>query len=277
MRRIGNRGYVRRMTERVEHNGVTLAYDTAGTGDPPIVFVHGWSCDRSYVAPQFEHFARRHRVAALDLRGHGDSSVPEPTAGTYEVDALADDVLAVAAAAGFDRPVVIGHSLGGLTALACAARPGAVRAAVMIDPAPIVNVTVKGFIGQAADAVESDGDGAWRAAFVGGMFLPSDTVRRAEIIKAMTGLVPAVAAASLRSIDHYDGVAALGEVTVPLLTIGSATPSDSPADLRAACPTIMVGQTVGAGHFNQLEVPEQVNGMIERFLAINLGGAVGNG
>ena len=52
-------------------------------------------------------------------------------------------------------------------------------------------------------------------------------------------------------------------------SIGSATASDAPAALRGACPTITIGQTVGSGHFNQLEVPEQVNLMIERFLAIN--------
>jgi pimeloyl-ACP methyl ester carboxylesterase len=53
--------------------------------------------------------------------------------------------------------------------------------------------------------------------------------------------------------------------------IGAAWPTDAPADLRGACPKITIGQTVGAGHFNQLEVPDQVNRMIERFLAINLG------
>jgi hypothetical protein len=36
-------------------------------------------------------------------------------------------------------------------------------------------------------------------------------------------------------------------------------PTDDPTDQRAACPTIAIGQTVGAGHFNQLEVPDQVN------------------
>ena len=41
------------------------------------------------------------------------------------------------------------------------------------------------------------------------------------------------------------------------------------ADLRSACPTITIGQTVGSGHFNQLEVADKVNLMIERFLAIN--------
>ena len=139
----------------------------------------------------------------------------------------------------------------------------------MVDPAPIVNPAIKAFIGQAADAIEDDTDGSWRAAFVSGMFLPTDTARRDEIISGMTRLPPAVAAAALRGIERFDGVAALGAVEVPLLTIGSASPTDTAAEFRAACPTITVGQTVGAGHFNQLEVPDQVNLMIERFLAVN--------
>ena len=64
------------MAEFLSGEGIRLAYDTAGGGDPPIIFVHGWSCDRSYFAPQFEHFAVSHAVAAMDLRGHGDSSRP---------------------------------------------------------------------------------------------------------------------------------------------------------------------------------------------------------
>jgi pimeloyl-ACP methyl ester carboxylesterase len=264
------------MTRFVERNGVKLAYDTAGDGQPPIVFVHGWSCDRSYFAPQIAHFAAHHATASLDLRGHGMSSVPEPGPGVYEMDAFADDILTVAAAAGFERPVVIGHSLGGTAALACAARPDAVSAAVMVDPAPIVNPAIKAFIAKAASAVENDGDGSWRAEFVGGMFLPTDTARRDDIISGMTQLPPPVAAAAIRAIDQFDGVGALGKVAVPLLTIGSASPSDSAAEFRAACPTITIGQTVGSGHFNQIEVPDQVNAMIERFLAVNgLAGALG--
>jgi pimeloyl-ACP methyl ester carboxylesterase len=266
---IGSNGG--RMTAFVERDGIAIAYDTAGRGDPPIVFVHGWSCDRSYFAPQHAHFSRDHAVAALDLHGHGESGRPDPGAGHYTVEAFADDVLAVAAAAGFDRPVVVGHSLGGVIALACAARPGAVRAAVMVDPAPIVNPAIKAFIADAAVAAASDDDRSWRAAFVPNMFLPTDGVRRDEIIREMCALPPAVAGAALGAIAAFNGVAALGAVAVPLLSIGAAHPTDSAADLRAACPTITIGQTVGAGHFNQLEVPEQVNAMIERFLAINPG------
>jgi pimeloyl-ACP methyl ester carboxylesterase len=263
----------RNVVERnvVERGGVTLSYDTGGDGDPAIVFVHGWSCDRSYFAPQRDHFAPRHRVVSLDLRGHGTSGRPEPGLGVYEIETFADDVLAVAAAAGLERPVVVGHSLGGVIALACASRAGAVRAAVMVDPAPILNPAVKAFIGQAADAVAADADTSWRRAFVQGMFLPTDTARRDEIVSGMAEMPTAVAAASLRAIASFDGAAAFAAVAVPVLAIGAASPTDSSAGLRAACPTLTYGQTVGAGHFNQLEVPEQVNPMIERFLAVIAG------
>jgi hypothetical protein len=60
---------------------------------------------------------------------------------------------------------------------------------------------------------------------------------------------------------------------VPVLSIGSAHPANSSADLRAACPSIAIGQTVGSGHFNQLEVPGQVNAMIGKFLALNAAGS----
>jgi pimeloyl-ACP methyl ester carboxylesterase len=55
-----------------------LAYDVAGAGDPPMIFVHGWCCDRSHFAPQITRFSPGHAVATVDLRGHGESSAPDP-------------------------------------------------------------------------------------------------------------------------------------------------------------------------------------------------------
>jgi len=249
--------------------GVRLAYDAAGAGDPPMIFVHGWACDRSYFAPQFRHFAARHAVVAVDLRGHGESSRPGPARGVYDIDVLAGDVLAVAGAAGSGPPVLVGHSLGALIGLACAARAGAIRALVMVDPAPITNERAKAFFRESAGAVAADDGGAWRVRFVEGMFLPTDTARRAAIIGQMSRTPPGIAAEIMRVMGEFDGAGALASVTVPVVSIGSAVPANRSADLRRLCPAITIGQTVGAGHFNQLEVPGQVNAMIERFLAVN--------
>jgi pimeloyl-ACP methyl ester carboxylesterase len=63
--------------EKLIRDGVALAYETRGQGDPPILLVHGWTCDHTYFAPQAEHFSRNHRVISVDLRGHGESDKPE--------------------------------------------------------------------------------------------------------------------------------------------------------------------------------------------------------
>lgn len=257
------------MTETLSVAGLRLAYDAAGAGDPPMIFIHGWCCDRSYFAPQFEHFASGHAVVAMDLRGHGESGRPAARPGGYAMDVMADDVLSVAAAAGCDRPVLVGHSLGALIGLSCAARAGVIRALVMVDPAPITNEKAKRFFRESVAAVAADDNGSWRTTFVEGMFLPTDAARRAAIIEQMTRTPPAISAEVMRVMGEFDGAGALAQATVPVLSIGSAVPSNASTDLRRLCPAITVGQTVGSGHFNQLEVPDQVNAMIERFLAVN--------
>ena len=56
---------------------VDLFYTDDGAGDPPLLFVHGYSCDSHDWSWQLPHFVDRHRVIAVDNRGHGRSSVPE--------------------------------------------------------------------------------------------------------------------------------------------------------------------------------------------------------
>jgi pimeloyl-ACP methyl ester carboxylesterase len=250
-------------------DGVEIAYTVEGQGDPPIVFVHGWSCDRTFFAPQIEHFGERHKVAALDLRGHGLSEAVE--ADIYTVEQLADDVAAVISATDMDRPVVIGHSLGALVALAVGARPGMAGGVVMVDPASFPDDEVKAFFRDAVGRIRSDHDGSWRRAFVESMFLPSDRVLRREIIMAVGRQPIGPAAAALASIAEFD-VEVVRRVGVPVLAIGAAHPSTAVTTLREFCPGASIGQTVGAGHFNQLEVPDQVNAMIARWLDVALAG-----
>lgn len=246
-------------------DGIRIAYQSAGAGGPALVFVHGWCCDRSYFAPQFRHFAARHAVVSLDLHGHGASDRPAPGPGRYDVAAFADDVLAVATAAGAERPVVVGHSLGGLVALECAARPGAARAAVLVDPAPVVSERGKANFARSVAAVAADVDGSWRRRFLGGLFGPADTVRRDETLAGAADTPVEIAAAGMRAMAEFDGAGALDRVAVPVLLISAGEPESALRGRRG----VTFGRTVGAGHFNHLEVPDQVDPMIERFLLVN--------
>jgi pimeloyl-ACP methyl ester carboxylesterase len=241
-----------------------LTFDDSGAGDPALLFIHGWCCDRSYFAPQFEHFAATHRVVAVDQRGHGKTG-PAPD-GDYSVAAFAGDAEELIGSLGLERPVVVGHSLGGVVSLALAAsRPELVRGVVMVDPAPIiVSDELRAAFESLLDIV-STVDG--RKAFVAGMFAPTDDeARKAQIVDAMSAAADDIAVAAISGLLDWDGPAALEACPVPIATIGSVSPINTQAQLREHCPHIVVAQTLGAGHFNQLEVPDQVNAMIERFV-----------
>ncbi len=62
----------------LERDGTKLFYREAIGEGQAVLLVHGWCCDHTYLAPQFEHFADGgSRVVSVDLRGHGRSDRPE--------------------------------------------------------------------------------------------------------------------------------------------------------------------------------------------------------
>ncbi|MFE9043232.1 alpha/beta fold hydrolase [Streptomyces sp. NPDC007818] len=101
-------------------------------GAPAVVLAHGWTCSISFWAEQIRALAADHRVIAYDQRGHGRS--PVPASGGYSTTALADDLEAVLAATlgPGERAVVAGHSMGGMTIMAAAGRPGFVQHAAAV-------------------------------------------------------------------------------------------------------------------------------------------------
>ena len=249
-----------------------LGYDSAGAGDPALLFLHGWCCDRSFFAPQFDLFSKTHRVVSVDLAGHGKSDVP----ANYAIDALASDVAELAAELGLGRSVVLGHSLGALIALALWQQsPELVAAIVMVEPPPLSKEVWDGFSAQLIPSLEGPDGRAGRRRFVEQLFLPTDDeARRTQILETMDSVPIDAAILMLQAISDFDAVAPVRACDVPLLTISSAMPMNDTASLLAASPMMTVGQIVGAGHFPQLEVPEQVNPMIERFLTVIRSGSL---
>jgi len=110
-----------------------LAYYDSGGGsltEAPLVLLHGSTFRAEDWENIFPRLATRYRVVAYDARGHGKSG----RATAYDVGAMADDLHRVLSLVG--RPsIVIGHSLGGATALLAASRdPELFRALVLEDP-----------------------------------------------------------------------------------------------------------------------------------------------
>ena len=254
--------------KRTISQGTEIAYEEAGRGETAVLLIHAPFGNRSHFASVFEHLAKRHRVIAPDLRGSGESGAP--TEG-YCIADYADDVRAVCRAAGVNRTVLCGHSLGGTIALEVAARdPRLVAGIALLDAVVLFPEAVRR---QALDQLVPALAGAgWQAALRGfmaaRMFGPFDSPEvRARIAQDIATLPPQMPAPLMRDGMSNDSADRLAMGRYPLLFVHAQVPADL-ARLKELRPDAIVASVAGSGHFLTLIVPDQVNAMLDRFLEI---------
>jgi pimeloyl-ACP methyl ester carboxylesterase len=148
--------------------------------------------------------------------------------------------------------------------------PDRISGLLMIDsvvfPPPDVLAALKQL---AAILAKSGLDGGLQYA-AGLLFLASDDAgMRARILEIMAATPSDVAAAALDGhLFDYDPAPALAACKVPVGYIAASALLADPPKMRRLCPHLMSAQTLGAGHFSQLLVPDQINTMIQTFLGI---------
>ncbi|ACZ30652.1 alpha/beta hydrolase fold protein [Xylanimonas cellulosilytica DSM 15894] len=222
-------------------DGTRIAYHLRGTeGAPVLVLLHGMGAasDASSWAPVAEDLARDHRLVVPDLRGHGDSGRP----GTYTLAEMADDVAALLDRLGVERATVVGHSMGGLVAIALTlARPDLVEALVVEDSPP-------------------PRPGDWPPVDVTPPQRPGGPVSYDDEVR------PAI----LRELDRRDPSWArrLGEITVPTLVVGGARSDIDQEALARMARRFAAGrmETIDAGHTIHGEAPDQFLALLRGWL-----------
>jgi pimeloyl-ACP methyl ester carboxylesterase len=267
----------------LKRDGVRLAHFETGPANPrtpPLVLVNGWTGDHRIFMPQIAHFGQTRRVVAINLRGHGDSDAPKQQ---YTMAGFADDIAWQCEQLALQRPVVIGHSLGGAIALEmCGRHPELASGLIMIDSIVMgrkelresleVSLLLQGIGGP--DYLAVSRANAWE---IGCDY--DDPARRQAIFDEYI-LPPCestpqhVAFSALRSVIDHEPAGAAEACRIPMAYISADVPLVNMARdldrLKELCPQLVIAKTMLAGHFNTIEVADQVNAMIERFLAVGM-------
>jgi N-formylmaleamate deformylase len=122
------------ISSHVVVNGIKLHYYRTGGDKPPLVLAHGITDDGMCWTPSAEVLAKDFDVVMVDARGHGKSDAPEDG---YTLQNLGMELAGVIQALELDKPILLGHSMGAITALVAAGLyPTLPRAILLEDPPP---------------------------------------------------------------------------------------------------------------------------------------------
>ncbi|MES2834628.1 MAG: alpha/beta hydrolase [Pseudomonadota bacterium] len=261
-----------------------LSVVVIGTG-PDVILIPGFGSSRDVWRPLAERLAATHRVHLVQLAGfagepwsHGDGPFVQPA-----VDALADYV----EQAGLEHPAVIGHSMGGLSAVMLAQQhPELVGRVMSVDSLPFFSalygpqVTAQSaapFADQAAAGILAADDAGFRAgqaqAAVGYSNTPATQAAMVEWSVASDRHAMAAAIRDVMTTDTRPGLAAM---TTPVWAVyASDADGGAPAAMAdamwgreyARLPGVTLIRVDGSRHFIMADQPERFGEIVDRFLA----------
>ncbi len=255
-------------------NGVKIYYESFGQGTP-LVFLHPWSTNRYIWAFQLFEFGRDYRCIVVDHRGHGLSD--KPAAG-YGIGEMAADVNAVMNDAGIEKAVLVGNSIGGMTAMQLSLdAPQRVIGNLILSSATNFGADMDP---EAAEAMQTD----WRGVFstlLNATVAEKSKRERPEILAFMEGCfriednfteaVFFTSAADPDGVFNWNIADRLKEIKQPTLIIAGeedgATTVAHNQFLADNIPAAEIKIYADVGHFCQLEKPRIFNDDLRGFLA----------
>jgi 3-oxoadipate enol-lactonase len=250
-----------------------LAYEERGSG-PVLAFIHGFPLDRRMWIGQLVGVAKKRRCVAMDLRGHGLSSLDDPDP-SFSMDLFADDVAATLDEVGADQADICGLSMGGYVAFAFWRRHrDRVRSLILCDTkAAADSDEAKAGREKTAQLVREQGMEALHEQLgpklLGSSPTEESRTRLRDMFLAQEPNVIAADALAMR--DRPDSTGDLPRISVPTLWIHGEEDQLMPIEAARAEAEKIPGATFaavpGGGHMSPMENPGAANEALLRFLA----------
>jgi len=245
---------------------VELHFEVSGSGDIPLICIHGWACSGEQFIELSSFLAKGFRVFCPDLPGHGRT----PLNGFVPAfEHYADTIVDFALEHGLEHPVLLGHSMGGVLSLMAAAsgrlQP---RAVINLDGSlPSTEESLSGLklIGNWLN--EPDFRERLIRLLREAFFLPTERDARCEaILRTMCAAPDAVLRFLPEQVDELHADRILPLVTAPVLYVGSAAPRFDSQEAMALIPHLQLEQISDAGHFPHVYAANKVAALAMNFL-----------
>jgi len=239
-------------------DGNEIAFTVQGKGEPALIFVHGWACNKSYWKNQTKEFAKNYKVVALDLTGHGQSTANRKS---YTMQLFGQDVATVVNQLKLSKVILIGHSMAG---------------AVILEAKKILKDKVIGIIGVDTYQVLDVGETEERAeqflstfksnylgsveAYLGNLFAEGrDTSFTNSIIRDLQKMPKERGIDIFRNILKYNYEKAVRETNPKIIAVNSDRFPAKLEKVKKIIPSFELKIVPNTDHFLMLENPIEFN------------------
>ena len=251
-----------------EANGIDIHYLRTGGSKPPVVLLHGLTGSGACWSPLARGLETEFDVVMPDARGHGDSSTPLTG---YRYEDQARDVVGLIQGLGLTAQVLLGHSMGGMTAAVMASQnAAALRGVILADPTFLSPERQR-------EVYESDAVEQQRRL----LSLDREEVlaqararhpqRRPEIVELvsearMKTRIDAFDVLKPPNPDYHQLVSAISVPTLLVIGDNGVVSLETARELENLNPRVRVEQIQDAGHGLQYDQPERFEVAVRRFL-----------
>jgi 3-oxoadipate enol-lactonase len=252
-------------------NGIRIHYEIEGSG-PWVVLSHSLACSVGMWDEQVAALKSRYRVLRFDTRGHGASDAP---AGAYTLPQMAEDLHALLAAAGVERPHFVGLSMGGMIGMTYAlAHPGVFRTLVLCDTTSRIPAEAKPLWAERIATAQRDGMEPLVEPTLKRWFTEPYLAQRGPMIERVARMIrstpPAGYAGCCHAISQLDLTDRLSAIDSPIQIIvgeqDAGTPVAMSQAIHAAVPSSELVVLPQASHLSNLEQPAAFTRALQDFL-----------
>lgn len=253
-------------TQKVKSfDGVNISYAVKGQGEPILVFVHGWSCDKTVWENQVSYFSKNHKVVTIDLGGHGKSGTNR---NDWTVEAYGKDVAAVVKKLDLKNVILIGHSMGGAVIVEAARQ--APDKIICLVGADTFHDIEQGYTKEMLDGMIAGlkPDFQLQAKGFARFMFPADADPNLveDIGNKLASANPTVAINTLENLGKYDQKNAFKDISVPVYSINADFWPTNLEINEKLVPSFKVKLMPGIGHFVMLEDPQKFNKYLEEII-----------
>lgn len=262
-----------RLTEPFDVNDVPVAWREAGAGGL-VLFLHGLGGSRTAWEPQLQSLSDEFRCVAWDMPGYGASP---PLAGGMTWEGLAGAVSDLVTSLGETRAHIVGLSLGGMiTQHTALLAPQLVRSLTLLDTSPRFGMegktTAEDWVRDRLEPLDQgETPQTIAAAVIRSIVAPGTPQEVIDEAGAAMGRIPVAGfRQAVRLLPTHNLLDRLPEVTAPtLVAVGELDEETPPPYARALAeriPNARLELIGGAGHYSNLEKPDEVNRVLRRFI-----------